>query len=150
MVGFSISYYAATPSPHPAPQISPCSSELEALGRVKLAHVMRGLPCWLSDEESICSSGDAGYIPGSGRCPGGGNGNPLQYSCLENPMDGGAWWAIIHGVGRNEQLSTYSCHAKSIRITTHYLNFFLSHMSRSAVSFNPSLIDIFSKTIPRF
>ena len=42
--------------------------------------------------------GDLGSIPGSGRSPGEGNGNPLQYSCLENPMGGGAWWATIHGV----------------------------------------------------
>ena len=41
---------------------------------------------------------DAGSIPGSGRCPGGGNSNPLQYSCLENPMDRGAWWATAPGV----------------------------------------------------
>ena len=43
-------------------------------------------------------SGDAGLIPGSGRFPGGGNGNPLQYSCLGNPMGRGAWWATIHEV----------------------------------------------------
>ena len=41
---------------------------------------------------------DAGSIPGLGRSPGGENGHPLQYSCLENPMDGGAWWATVHGV----------------------------------------------------
>ena len=41
---------------------------------------------------------DVGSIPGSGRSPGGGHGNPLQYSCLENPMDRGAWWATVHGV----------------------------------------------------
>ena len=41
---------------------------------------------------------DVGLIPGSGRSPGEGNGTPLQYSCLENPMDGGAWWAVVHGV----------------------------------------------------
>ena len=40
---------------------------------------------------------DVGSIPGSGRSPGGGNGSPLQYSCLENPMDGGVWWATVHG-----------------------------------------------------
>ena len=45
--------------------------------------------------------GDLGSIPGSGRFPGKGNGNPLQYSCLENPMDGGAWRATVHG-GRKE------------------------------------------------
>ena len=43
-------------------------------------------------------AGDAGWIPGSGRSPGGGNGNPLQYSCLELPMDREAWWATAHGV----------------------------------------------------
>ena len=50
---------------------------------------------------------DLGLIPGSGRTPGEGNGNPLQYSCLENPMDGGAWRAIIHRVAKSQtQLST--------------------------------------------
>ena len=43
---------------------------------------------------------DMGSIPGSGRSPGGENGNPFQYSCLENPMDRGAWWATVHGVTR--------------------------------------------------
>ena len=43
-------------------------------------------------------AGDTGSIPGSGRSPGGGNGNPLQYSCLENPLDRGAWWATVHGI----------------------------------------------------
>ena len=45
-------------------------------------------------KKSVCSAGDPDLIPGSGRSPGEGNGNPLQYSCLENPMDRGAWWAI--------------------------------------------------------
>ena len=45
---------------------------------------------------------DMGSIPGSGRSPGGGNGNPLQYSCLENPMDRGAWLAVVHGVTKNQ------------------------------------------------
>ena len=45
---------------------------------------------------------DAGSIPGLGRSPGEGNGNPLQYSYLENPMDGGAWWATVHGVAKSQ------------------------------------------------
>ena len=45
-------------------------------------------------------AGDACLIPGLGRCPGEGNGNPLQYSCLEKPTDRGAWWATVHGVAR--------------------------------------------------
>jgi len=44
---------------------------------------------------------DVGLIPGSGRSPGGEHGNPLQYSCLENPMDRGDWWATIHRVAKN-------------------------------------------------
>ena len=55
-------------------------------------------PQSLSGKESVCNAGDEGSIPGSGRSPRGGHGNPLQYSSLENPMDSGAWWATIHGV----------------------------------------------------
>ena len=51
---------------------------------------------WLSGKESACNPGDTGFIPGSGRFPGEGNGNPFQYTCLGNPMDGGAWWTIVH------------------------------------------------------
>ena len=50
---------------------------------------------------SAYNTGDLGSIPGSGRSPGEGNGNPLQCSCLENPMDGGAWWATVHGVAKS-------------------------------------------------
>ena len=62
---------------------------------------------------------DGGSIPGSGRSPGGDNGNPLQYSCLENPMDGGAWRAAVHGVAKSQtrlkQLSMYTRDKSSIR-----------------------------------
>ena len=54
--------------------------------------VVKNLPADAGDTR------DVGLIPGSGRAPGGGNGNPLQYSCLGNPMDRGAWWATVHGV----------------------------------------------------
>ena len=50
---------------------------------------------------SACNEGDLGSIPGSGRSPGEGNGNPLQYSCLENPMDREAWWATVHRVAKS-------------------------------------------------
>ena len=50
---------------------------------------------------SACNVGDPSSTPGSGRSPGEGNGNPFQYSCLENPMDGGAWWATVHGVSKS-------------------------------------------------
>ena len=54
-----------------------------------------GFPRWLSSKASTCNSGDAGSIPGPERSPGGGNGNPLQYSCPENSMDRGAWRATV-------------------------------------------------------
>ena len=50
---------------------------------------------------SVGDAGDSGSIPGSERSPGVGNGNPLQYSCLGNPKEGGAWWAIVHGVAKS-------------------------------------------------
>ena len=53
-------------------------------------------------KESACNAGDLGLIPGSGRSPGEGNGYPLQCSCLENPMDRGAWWATVHGVAKSQ------------------------------------------------
>ena len=62
--------------------------------------VKYGLPRWLSCKESACQAGDAGSIPGSGRSSEEGNSNSLQYSCLGNPMDRGAWPAIVHGVAK--------------------------------------------------
>ena len=56
---------------------------------------------WPRGKESTCNTGDAGSIPGWGRSPGEGNGNTLQYSCLENPMGRGAWWATVHGVAKS-------------------------------------------------
>ena len=55
---------------------------------------MHGLPWWLSSKESTCYTGEAGSIPGSGRSPKGGNGNPLQCSCLGNAMDKGTWQGL--------------------------------------------------------
>ena len=52
-------------------------------------------------KESACNAGDMGSIPELGKSPGERNGNLLQYSCLENPMDRGAWWATVHGVAKS-------------------------------------------------
>ena len=64
-------------------------------------------------KESACNAGDPGSIPGLGRSPGEGHGNPLQYSCLENPMDRGAWWAAVHGgsqrVGHDRAANSFLC-----------------------------------------
>ena len=60
-----------------------------------------GFPGGSDGKESTCNAGDLSSIPGSGKSPGGGNGNPLQYSYLDNPMDRGAWWATVHGVTKS-------------------------------------------------
>ena len=66
----------------------------------KQKHTSSMLPWWLCGKESACNIGDLGLTPGLGRSPGEGNGNPLQYSCLGNPMDRGAWWATVRGVAK--------------------------------------------------
>ena len=63
--------------------------------------VRMGFPGSSDGKASAYNVGDPGSIPGSGRSPREGNGNPLQYSCLENPMDGEAWGAIVHGVAKS-------------------------------------------------
>ena len=59
-------------------------------------------PCGSDSKESAYIAGDPVSIPGFGRSPGEGQGNPLQYSCLENYMDRGAWWTIVHGIAKSQ------------------------------------------------
>ena len=59
-----------------------------------------GFPQWLNGKEPAYNAGDVGSVLGSGRSPGEGNGNPLQYSCLENPMEKGTWQATFHGLSK--------------------------------------------------
>ena len=61
-----------------------------------------GFPGGSNGKESTCNVGDLGLIPGSGRSPGEGHDNPLQYYCLENPMDRGAWWATVREVAKSQ------------------------------------------------
>ena len=61
-----------------------------------------GFPGGAYGKESACNAGDPGSIPGSGRSPGGGNGNPLHYSCFRNPMNRGAWRATVLGVAKSQ------------------------------------------------
>ena len=70
-------------------------------GRLSIP-VFLGFPGGSAAKESACNVGDLGSIPGLGRSPGGGNGNPLLYSCLENPMHRGAWRAAVHGVAESQ------------------------------------------------
>ena len=67
---------------------------------VKASYTVLGFPCSSVGKESACNAGNLGLTPGSGRSLGEGNGNPLQYSCLENPMDRGAWQSAVRGVAR--------------------------------------------------
>ena len=62
----------------------------------------RGFPSSSDSKASAYNAGDTGSIPGSGRYPGEGNGKPFQYSCLENPMNRGAWWATVHGIAKSQ------------------------------------------------
>ena len=74
-----------------------------------MLNTFRGFPGGSDDKESACNAGDLGSIPGSGRSPGEGNGNPLQYFCMENPMDRGAWWVTVHRAAKSRiRLRTYS------------------------------------------
>ena len=73
---------------------------------------------------------DAGLIPASGRSPGGGNGNPLQYSCLENPMDRGAWRATVHGITKSRtRLSTHIQHIHAHMITVRFKTCFTGYLN---------------------
>ena len=94
----------ASPRDLPHPGIKHRLSALQAdslptelLGKPMFIHYWR-LPWWLSCKKSSCNAGDLGSNPGLGISPGEGHSNPLQYSCLEKSMDGGAWWVIVHRV----------------------------------------------------
>ena len=67
-----------------------------------LVRISEDFPGGSDDKESACGAGDQGSIPGLGSSPREGIGNPLQYSCLENPMCGGAWQATVHGVAKSQ------------------------------------------------
>ena len=102
-----------------------------------------GLPRWLGGKNLPASAGDAGdlgLIPGLGRFPGGGNGSPLQYSCLENPMDRGVWWATALGVIKNwTRLSMHAC--------IHAWKSWLENININDVIFSVDFIE-FSVVIP--
>ena len=70
---------------------------------IVLVGIMAGFPNDSACKESVCNAGDTGSIPGSGITPGGGNGDPLQYSCLKNSMDRGTWQATFQRVTKSRQ-----------------------------------------------
>ena len=71
----------------------------------KINAIMMGFPGGSEVKASACNTEDLDLIPGLGRFPGERNGNPLQYSCLENPMDRGAWWATVHRVAKSQAMT---------------------------------------------
>ena len=95
-------YWSGLPFPSPGdlpdPGIEPGSPGFQADA---LTSEPPGKSGGSDGKESACNEGDPGSIPGSGRSPGEGKGSPLQDSCLENPMDRGAWWAIVHGIAKS-------------------------------------------------
>ena len=105
-----------------------------------------GFPGGSVGEESACSVGDAGdlsLIPGSGRSPEGGHGNPFKCSCLENPMDRGSWWVTVHGAAKSSTPRTVACQAplswdfpgKNTGVGCHFLlqGIFLTQGSNSSL-----------------
>ena len=94
--------------------------------------------------ESTCNVGDPGSIPGLERSPGEGNDNPLQYSCLENPMDRGAWWATVHGVAKSQtRLSDFTFFFLSNVLSEEHHYASVVHLRNAEVS-----LDSFRSFIP--
>ena len=94
------------------------------------------LPWWLRGKESTCQEGDVGSIPGLRRSPRDGNGILLQYSCLESPIDRGAWWATVHGVAESDM--------------TEWLTPLLLSMLKNVLKKNRKLISVKASCITTF
>ena len=92
------------------------------LGIYGLSEALEGFLGGSEVKASACNVGDLGLIPGLGRSLGEGNGNPLQYSCLENPMDGGTWWATVHRVtkSRSQRLSDFTFTFRQVHTFSYY------------------------------
>ena len=96
---------------------------------------------------SACNAGDLGLIPGLGRSPGEGNGNPLQYSCLENPVDRGAWWATVHGVTKSRTRLSNFTFTLAQRFQTSYL-LLCSGAQSTNMSVEDSKIGLWQRSSP--
>ena len=111
-----------------------------------------GFPWWLSSKESTCNAGDLGSIPGLGRSPGEEHDNPLQYSCLKNPIDWGTWQDTVHRVAKSapwlKWLSTFAhtlfccldilvicpfTHWKTLWLLLHFVNYEQSYYKKTPV-----------------
>ena len=97
LTGICQSYGTLSPPGHCGSEKLYCRTSCPDISNILLrVYSMAGFPGGTEVKASACNVGDPGPIPGLGRSPGEGNGNPLQYSFLENPVDGGAWWATVH------------------------------------------------------
>ena len=94
----------------------------------QLFGVMQDFPSGSDGKASAYQAGDLGSIPGSGRSPGEGNGNPLQYSCQENPMDGGAWWITVLGIAKSRKRLSHFNMFKIIILIWVYKRAFLLYL----------------------
>ena len=98
-------------------------------------YFLLGLCQYLSRQKSACSAGIMVFDPWVGRSPGGGNGNTLQYSCLENPMDRGAWWATVHGIPKSQiRLKWHSIHTTYLQSTWAFHSLYIFLVSDFLVS----------------
>ena len=97
-----VAHSSLTPSDPMDCSLPGCSVRGIFQARVLEWVAIAGFPTGSDGQASVCNTGDPGSIPGSGRSSGEGNGNPLQYPCLENPMDRGAWRAVVHGVEKSQ------------------------------------------------
>ena len=102
-----------------------------------------GLPKWCSGKESACQAGDTGLIPGSGRSSGEGNGKLLQYSCLENPMDRGAWRATVHGVAESDMTEWLSLSLSVVFSFSFQWIYILPDISSISLNISPIISVVF-------
>jgi len=102
-------------------------------GASKVAPVVKNLPDYAWGVSDVSS------IPGLGRFPGGGNGNPFQYSCLENRMDRGAWWATVHGAAKSQAQLSDSAHSTYSLFFLNWVFFFCYWAARGVVYFGDEL-----------
>ena len=113
---FKLVFLFQDPGQHPT---APTTTQAAIPFNLLWVYSVQGLPWWLSGKESSCNTEDSGSISGSGRSPRGGHGSPPQYSCLENPIERGAWQATAHGITQSRgQLKQLSIH--SAKHTTEY------------------------------